>query len=171
MIQSVNSLETKPADVQERRSSPVTTSETPDFRDLFRNYQPASKAPAAPAPTATPLTAPAPAVAPGPSKLEIGDDAFVAQPTGKMPDGRSYGFNPVYFASDETAQKIADLVGGIVVKRADLVDTGGFAQDQLNNMIQMPNGKLINAGLLASVFTHGYSEYYCEQFIARETSA
>lgn len=57
--------------------------------------------------------------------------------------------NPLYFADDATAAKIAALVGGKVIQ-GQWIDVGGQGSAPLQNGIQLPSGATFNAGLLAS---------------------
>jgi len=80
-----------------------------------------------------------------------------------------YSFNPFYFASPETAAKVAQMVGGTVVQSSELTLSGGpFQQQQENQMVRLSNGRLINPGLVASFYTHGYPQSYIDRMIACE---
>ena len=58
------------------------------------------------------------------------------------------------------------MLGGTVVPSNQIASAGGFAQQQPNEMVQLSNGGLINAGLVASFYTHGYPQSYIDQLIA-----
>jgi hypothetical protein len=93
----------------------------------------------------------------------------MSNPIGVGPNGAAYGYNHFYFASPETAAKVAQMVGGTVVPSNQFTGNGGaFAQQQPNLMVQLSNGKLINPGLLASFYTHGYPQSYVDQMVANE---
>ena len=62
------------------------------------------------------------------------------------------------------------MVGGTVVASDQLASDGSpFAQQQPNQMVELANGKLINPGLLASFYTHGYPQSYIDRMIQDET--
>jgi hypothetical protein len=92
----------------------------------------------------------------------------MADPTGTGPNGSSYNYNPIYFATAATAAEVAQIVGGTVVTNNQLAGGGGFLQDQPNEMIQLPDGALLNAGVVASFYTHGYPQSYIDQMISDE---
>ena len=98
----------------------------------------------------------------------FGPSPWIANPTGTGPTG-SYAYNPWYFATPETAAKVAQMVGGTVVQTNSITPNGGpFSQSQPNQMVQLPNGSLINPGLIASLYTHGYSQSFIDQMVANE---
>ena len=99
----------------------------------------------------------------------FGSNPWIANPTGTAPDGSSYGYNPLYFATAATAATVAQMVGGKVVAGDQLASAGGFVQQQPNEMVQLANGTLINAGLVASFYTHGYPQSYIDMLIQNET--
>jgi len=75
----------------------------------------------------------------------------------------------MYFATADTAAKVAQMVGGTVVQSNQFTGNGGsFTQQQPNLMVQLPNGHLINPGLIASFYTHGYPQSYVDQMVASE---
>jgi len=99
----------------------------------------------------------------------FGSDPWVAKPTGTGPDGAKFGVNPYYFATRETAAEVAAMVGGTVVEKDAYLDPSGrFVQDQPNEMVQVADGGLINPGIVASFFTHGYSQSVVDQMILNE---
>ena len=99
----------------------------------------------------------------------FGDNPWVTNPTGVGPAG-TYSFNPMYFATPQTAQKVAQMLGGKVVESNELVSGGNFAQQQPNEMVELPNGNTVNAGLVAGFYTHGYPQSYIDQLIASTVS-
>lgn len=118
---------------------------------------------------------PAPAVSPAPSPAPTAEGVFgpnpwLANPTWVDPDGSTYGFNPQYFATPETAAKVAQMVGGTVVEANACITgpSGPFQQQQPNEMVRLANGTLINPGLVAGFYTHGYSQSLVDQMIANE---
>jgi hypothetical protein len=94
----------------------------------------------------------------------------MTDPTGSGPDGLSYNYNPIYFASASTAAQVAEMVGGKVVSSNQITSAAGspFMQQQPNLMVQLANGALINPGLVASFYTHGYPQSSIDQMIAAE---
>lgn len=116
---------------------------------------PAAAAPAAPAPTAESV---------------FGPNPWVSNPSWIDPDGSTHTFNPQYFATPETAAKVAQMVGGTVVEtNACITGPGGpFKQQQPNEMVRLANGTLINPGLVAGFYTHGYSQSQVNQMVANE---
>jgi hypothetical protein len=155
--------------------SEASASGTPDFQSLFNsqmNSQPAKAA----APTATPATTtPAPTSAtstatdpPTPESV-FGASPWESNPTGTNPDGSTINFNPWYFATPQAAAQVAQMLGGTVVESNEMCGTGGpFTQAQPNLMVQMPNGNMINAGLIASFYAHGYPQSYINTLISNE---
>jgi hypothetical protein len=140
----------------------ATTANPPgsaDFRALFNsNNQPA---PPTAATTAWPM-------APTAQSL-FGDNPWCTDAGGTGPQG-AYGFNPVFFATPATAAKVAQMLGGKVVATDSITPFGPFKQNQPNLMVQMPNGKLINAGLIAGLYSHGYSQQTVDQLISQEVN-
>jgi len=120
---------------------------------VFQSYGPAAA-------TATPAAAPATAAAapaqPGISALvsaimngsfqatNVTDPAKLTQVT---PWGNSTLSN-FYYASDDTANQLAQLLGGKVVQMPAFGQATGFTEP-LANFIQLPNGQTVNAGALA----------------------
>jgi len=82
----------------------------------------------------------------------------------------SYNYNPMYFATPATAAKVAQMLGGKVVAMNAITPYGPFQQNQPNQMIQMPDGKLINAGLVAGFYSHGYTQQMVDQMISSEVN-
>jgi hypothetical protein len=103
----------------------------------------------------------------------FGENPFMENPQGQFTDAytgelRTYGFRSMYFATDSAAEKIAQQLGGTVVKRDAILGGGFFTQVQPNNMILLPNGREINAGFIAHFYTHGYPQNYIDRLIANE---
>lgn len=117
-----------------------------------------------PAPTGV-----APAAAPTAESV-FGPNPWLANPTWADPDGSTYSYNPQYFATPETAAKVAQMVGGTVVETNACITgpSGPFQQQQPNQMVRLSNGTLINPGLVAGFYTHGYSQSQVDQMIANE---
>ena len=132
-----------------------------DFRKLFTS-NPAPAAAAPPAQTVQPALAPTPQSA-------FGASPWVANPLGRNPDGTLFGYNPWYFATPQTAAQVAQMLGGTVVASNEFTATGSpFVQQQPNLMVQMPDGRRINAGLVASFYAHGYPQSYINTLIAAQ---
>jgi hypothetical protein len=94
----------------------------------------------------------------------------VTNPTGSGPSG-IYNYNPYYFATAQTAATVANMVGGKVVSMNAFSTPGSmYKQNQPNEMVQLPNGALINPGLVAQFYTHGYSQSMVNQMIANEVA-
>jgi hypothetical protein len=99
----------------------------------------------------------------------FGPNPWIANPTGTSADGSTYGYNPLYFATAATAAKVAQMVGGKVVASDQLAAAGGFLQQQPNQMIELADGRLVNAGQVAAFYTHGYPQSYIDMLIQNET--
>ena len=102
----------------------------------------------------------------------FGDHPWLDNPTGQYADGTTYGYNQQYFATPETAAIVAKMVGGTVVAKNTITTAPGspFQQQQPNQMVQLKNGALINAGLVAGFYTHGYPQSMIDQMIANEVA-
>jgi hypothetical protein len=131
---------------------------TPDWRVLF------SSAPLTPTASIVSTETPAPT-----AESVFGSNPWLINPTGTGPNSTLFSYNPYYFATQQTADKVAQMVGGTVVQSSQFTPNGGpFAQSQPNNMVQLADGRLINPGLVASFYTHGYPQSYIDQMIANE---
>ncbi|MBZ5726416.1 MAG: hypothetical protein LAP87_15625 [Acidobacteriia bacterium] len=141
----------------------------PLFQTLIGNpaagQSPSGSSTAQPAATAatTPTTA-TPATTAAPTAYPVGIAALVhammngtfqasyvtdpSQLVEKTPYG-SYQAGSMSYASDETANQLAQLLGGTVVKRQAFPIAQGW-QAPLANFIKLPGGQLVNAGDLAS---------------------
>ena len=95
----------------------------------------------------------------------FGANPWVANPMGTNPDGSEFAYNPVYFATASTAQKVAQMLGGTVVSSKALAPN---AQQQPNLLVEMPDGRTINAGIVASFYSHGYPQSYVDGMIANQ---
>ena len=107
-----------------------------------------------------------PVMAPTAESL-FGPNPWISNPGGKGPAG-SYSYNKYYFATPETAAKVAQMLGGKVVATNDLTPYGPFVQNQPNQMVQMPDGRLINAGIIASYYDRGWSQQSVDAMIKGE---
>jgi hypothetical protein len=130
--------------------------EAPDFRALFTSKN-------------TPAAPPPPPPAPAPTAESVfGPNPWIANPTGIGPNG-AFSYNPHYFATPQTAAMVAQMVGGKVVPSSQFTPNGGpFLQQQPNQMVQLPDGRMINPGLVASFYTHGYPQSYIDMMVACE---
>ena len=183
-------LPTYTAPAMRRKSDTPATSRTStpatDFGTILNSQSPkpaaapAAVAPASPSGTigsVTPWSPTASVVAAAPSTCPLAPTAqslFGASPWsadagGTGPAG-SYGYNPYYFATPATAAKVAEMLGGKVVEMDAITPLGPFQQNQPNQMIQMPDGRLINAGLVAGFYDHGYTQQTVDKMIAAEVS-
>jgi hypothetical protein len=145
---------------------------------------PAGNTPASQAPQMTPATPPdtslkalfgqpVPIVNPDPppqaptAESVFGPNPWMTAPVGQGPNGVTFSYNPIFFATPATAQKVAQMVGGTVIQSNQFTPNGGpFQQQQPNWMVQLPNGNVINPGLVASFYTHGYPQSYIDTMIA-----
>jgi len=149
-----------PAIAVTTKSAPKAASAAPpDFRALFTSSSPA----ATPAPASTPAPAPSTA-APTPQSV-FGANPWEINPVGQLPGGSEFGYNPIYFATASTAAQVAQMLGGTVAESDALAPN---AQLQPNYMVQMPDGRTINAGLVASFYSHGYPQSYVDGLVAAE---
>jgi hypothetical protein len=148
----------------------------PDFNTELKNQTdpaPASRmigsinlgtpAPAVTTPAASPWV-----MAPTAQEL-FGANPWSTNAGGTGPRG-SYEYNQYYFATPQTAAKVAQMMGGTVVAMNAITPYGPFQQNQPNQMVQMPDGRLINAGLIAELYNHGFSQGKVDQMIAGEIS-
>jgi hypothetical protein len=146
---------------------PKTTTSTPDvtsgdaaadFRALFtsRSTPPVPSIPAPPKP-----------VLPTAQSV-FGDNPWIANPGGVAPNGVTYGYNPEYFATRATADKLAQMYGGTVEEANAITPFGPFKQNQMNEMIRFSNGNVVNAGILAAYFNRGLTQEQIDSAIAGE---
>jgi len=117
------------------------------------------------------IPAPAAVADPIPTVQSVfGANPWLADPTGTGPTG-TYTYNPCYFATPQTAATVASMLGGTVVSLNTCSTAGSmYVQNQPNEMVQLPNGKLINPGLVAEFYTHGYPQSMVNQMIANEVA-
>jgi hypothetical protein len=99
----------------------------------------------------------------------FGPNPWFTNPTGSGPNGTTVSYNPFYFATPATAAKVAQMVGGTVVQSNPFTPNGGpFQQQQPCLMVQLQDGRMINPGLVASFYTHGYPQSYIDMMVAAE---
>jgi hypothetical protein len=101
----------------------------------------------------------------------FGANPWLTDPTGSGP-GPVTHYNPIYFATPETAQTVAQMVGGTVTSTQVFTSAPGspFQQNEPNLMVQLPNGGLINPGLIADIYTHGWNQAFENQQVANEVA-
>lgn len=159
-------------------ASSAATTAAPSFTELFASIaagttvaSTASPAggPPIPVPAAS-VTSPSQA-ADGPAGPLFGVNPWAADPTGSGP-GPTTHYNPIYFATPQTAQTVAQMVGGSVVSMNEITTSPGspFQQNQPNLMVKLPNGGLINPGLVADIYTHGWNQAFVNQQVANEVA-
>lgn len=77
------------------------------------------------------------------------------------PDGQSWPLNSNYFATAETAFKMAGLYGTGEVVAVDAGGSGGpFGASAQEYQIRLQDGRLVNAGILASYYTRNPENLY-----------
>jgi hypothetical protein len=101
----------------------------------------------------------------------FGSNPYITNPGGTAPNGVTYSYNPTYFATRATADKLAQMYGGTVVEMNAITPYGPFQQSHANEMIRFPNGNVVNAGILASYFDRGWSRDQINQAIAGEINS
>jgi hypothetical protein len=98
---------------------------------------------------AAPAETEAPAAEPAPFVPQFMTDV---QETSSM-GGGPWPLNPAYFASEQTAQYIADKFGTGQIVQVPFGGTGGpYASSAEEYHIVLPNGATVNAGLLADYY-------------------
>ncbi len=132
-----------------------------DFKALFGGHVSSATSNAT-----TPQAPPAPS---NPTLQSVfGASPYVSNPGGVAPNGVTYSYNPTYFATRATAEKLAQMYGGTVVEANAITPYGPFQQNQMNEMIRFPNGNVVNAGILASYFDRGWPQDQINIAIAGE---
>jgi hypothetical protein len=155
---SLKSLAGTPAATPASTAATPPNSTSPDtsLKALFGQPIPAASTAAA--------SPPVPAAQQVPTAESVfGANPWMTAPSSIGPNGITY-YNPIFFATPATAQKVAQMVGGTAVQLNP--NSGPFQQQQGNWMVQLPNGKLINPGIVASFYTHGYPQGYIQGMIA-----
>jgi hypothetical protein len=91
------------------------------------------------------------------------------KPGGSGSNGEKYDYNPIFFATELTAEIVKKAIGGTaIVPMNAITPFGPFIQNQPNLMVAMPDGSFHNAGLIANCFSHGYPWSYVDQIIGQE---
>jgi hypothetical protein len=162
-------------------STSVDNDTTADFRTVLKSQPEPAAVVTAPRPgtigTVTPwspsvgvtVSAPSPSPMAPTAQSLFGDKPWIAGAGGTGPNG-GYDYNHYYFATPATAEKVAQMLGGKVVATDAITPYGPFKQNQQNLMVQMPDGRMINAGLVAGFYDHGYSQQTVDKMIAAEVS-
>jgi hypothetical protein len=52
------------------------------------------------------------------------------------------------------------------VVESRIVNGGPFSQQQPNEMVQLADGRLVNAGLVADFYRHGYTQAHINELLA-----
>jgi hypothetical protein len=98
----------------------------------------------------------------------FGENPWLENPSGTGPTG-TFPYNPDYFATAATAALVAAMVGGTVVSVPDAFGTAGSPVTSNQPMLMVVlGGGLINPGLVATFFTHGYPLAMIEGMIQKE---
>jgi hypothetical protein len=167
--QSTNNTNTTSNTSQTNNIGSTGNTGASDFQKLFTAS--AANMPGFGATTTAPavtIGSPVANAAPTPESV-FGANPWESNPVGRNPDGSYYSYNPLYFATASTASKVAQMLGGKVVAMNDFTAPGSpFVQQQPNMMVQMPDGRLINAGLVAAFYTHGYPQSYIDGLIQQQ---
>jgi len=129
-----------------------------DFRALFTSRSTPLVPTIPPAPKALPPTV----------QSVFGENPWIANPGGVAPNGVTYEYNPEYFATRTTADKLAKMYGGTVEEANAITPFGPFKQNQMNEMIRFPNGNVVNAGILAAYYNRGLTQAQIDSAIAEE---
>ena len=183
MIHAIHSHSYTPAATTPASTPDPSTTSTDfltDFKALFSGNIPGASAHAAQAASPSTPDAPAQATAaqvPTPADKTVptaesvfGDNPWVDNPTGTAQDGSTWSYNPLYFATEATANKVASMVGGKVIQQELMTPTAGspLQQSQLNEMVQLKDGSVVNPGLIAGFYQHGYSQSMIDTMIQNE---
>jgi hypothetical protein len=101
----------------------------------------------------------------------FGDSPWETDVVGTGPSG-NFTLNPQYFATESTAQEVAAMVGGTVVSVNTMAQCSGnpFKQSEDNEMVELSNGCMINAGLVAGFFNNGYDLSQISRMIQNEVT-
>jgi hypothetical protein len=150
----------------------------PDLQAAFGPKTPPTDPPAgapavAPAAVTAAVTAadtPAQPGAPTPQSV-FGNHVWLDAPTGTAPNGARWTYNPIYFATRETAEAVAKMIGGTVEEMHAMTPYGVMQQDTPNMMVRMPDGRILNPGLIADFYNHGYPQQYIDMMIRNEVRA
>ena len=101
----------------------------------------------------------------------FGPTPWITSPTGHDFFGNSFNFNPIYFATEQTAAKVAQMLGGTVIQQNDIITAASpIGQNQPNYMVKLANGSVINPGLVANFYTHGYPQSYINRMLSAEAT-
>ncbi len=91
---------------------------------------------------------------------------FEQNPVVTGPNGYSSNMNPIYFADPATAQRMAQQLGGELFYGDQFGSPGSPTTFPNQALIRLPNGQVVNAGLVANTYNHGYSQNYIDMVLA-----
>jgi hypothetical protein len=81
--------------------------------------------------------------------------------------GHTWSYSKYYFATPETAKQLADMLGGTVVEEY-AISGGPPMQNYPNQLVLLPSGLKVNAGLIAQLWTHGWTQDYINTMVSSE---
>jgi hypothetical protein len=144
-------------------ASPASTQTSVPAQPAGGTFSGANASASQPAAIAVPASEPNPVPT---AESVFGESPWMTNPSGQGPLGVYY-YNPVYFATAQTAEKVAQLLGGTVVQQNAICSASGspFQQLQPNYMVQMPNGRITNPGLVAAYYTRGYPQSFIDRLL------
>lgn len=151
--------------------------ELPNILQVFEGTATPSGSSSAPAAAATPAAqattatvAPTTSTSAPTAQSVFGDQPWLQDPGGTGADGSTWDYNPIYFATPATAAQVASMVGGTVIQQNVMTPSAGstLMQNQPNEMVQLSNGTVLNPGLIADFYDHGYSQSMVDQMIQNE---
>lgn len=103
---------------------------------------------------------------PGAPVSPYGANPFLPNPTVAQPNGTNQAQNPMWWASQSTADQVAKMLGGTV--QATNPFGGNFSANQPQYMIQLPDGRMVNPGSdVADLYNHGYSQNFIDEALTR----
>ena len=142
--------------------------ETPDVFGMLAQNGTNLASPTSSAATATaPRAAAAAETGERTAQSLFGDRPWIESPSGNGPIGPWY-YNPAYFATRQTAEIVAAMTGGEVVEQNALTPFGPLQQQVPNEMIELPNGRIVNAGIIANFFDHGFPQSFVDRLLQLE---
>lgn len=142
----------------------------PDILKVFEGTATPSGSSSTPAAPATPAAQPASPSQVPTAQSVFGDQPWMEDPQGAGADGSKWSYNPIYFATQATAQQVASMVGGTVFTEDAITSAPGTTLHQTtpNEMVLLPGGAVLNPGLIADFYDHGYSQSMVNQMIQNE---
>jgi hypothetical protein len=91
---------------------------------------------------------------------------FLQNQTVTGPNGYSSNMNPIYFADPATAQRMAQQLGAELFYGDQFGSPGSPTSFPQQALLRLPNGQVVNAGLVANTYNHGYSQNTIDQILA-----